>query len=58
MRERGRKLRVDIDEAERELDEAEELWLERLGKVVVDTYAIIADLTGQAPSGVTEVLEK
>ena len=27
-------------------------------KVVVDTYAIIADLTGQAPSGVTEVLEK
>ncbi|MCE4600104.1 MAG: PIN domain-containing protein [Desulfurococcales archaeon] len=31
---------------------------EEIRKVVVDTYAIIADLTGQAPSGVTEVLEK
>ncbi|MCE4600105.1 MAG: AbrB/MazE/SpoVT family DNA-binding domain-containing protein [Desulfurococcales archaeon] len=32
LRERGRKLRVDIDEAERELDEAEEFWLKRLGR--------------------------
>ncbi len=30
LRRRGRKLRVDIDEAERELDEEEEVWLERL----------------------------
>ncbi|MCE4619495.1 MAG: AbrB/MazE/SpoVT family DNA-binding domain-containing protein [Desulfurococcales archaeon] len=29
LRERGRKLRVDLDAAERELDEADELWLNR-----------------------------
>lgn len=31
LRERGRKLNVDIDEAERELDEVEESWLKRAG---------------------------
>ncbi len=31
LRRRGRKLKVNLDEAERELDEAEEEWLERLG---------------------------
>jgi len=30
LRRRGRKLKFDIDEAEREIDEAEEAWLERL----------------------------
>ena len=32
LRERGRRLNVDVDKAERELDEAEERWLERLGR--------------------------
>lgn len=32
LRERGRKLRVDLDQAERELDEDEEAWLKRLGQ--------------------------
>ncbi|MEB3778932.1 MAG: AbrB/MazE/SpoVT family DNA-binding domain-containing protein [Desulfurococcales archaeon] len=31
LRERGRKLKVDVDEAERELDEDEESWLKRAG---------------------------
>lgn len=30
LRKRGKKLRVEVDEAERELDEDEEAWLERL----------------------------
>jgi len=30
LRRRGRKLKFDVDEAEREIDEAEEAWLERL----------------------------
>jgi len=30
LRERGRRLRLDLDEAEREIDEAEKSWLERL----------------------------
>ena len=30
LRRRGRKLKVDVEEAERELDEVDELWLERL----------------------------
>jgi len=30
LRERGRKLKVNLDEAEKELDEAEEEWLKRL----------------------------
>lgn len=30
LRERGKRLRVDIDKAESELDEAEELWEKRL----------------------------
>jgi len=30
LRERGKKLKVDLEEAEREIDEDEELWLERL----------------------------
>jgi len=29
LRKRGRRLRVDIDEAEKEVDEDEELWLKR-----------------------------
>ncbi len=29
LRRRGRSLKVDLDEAERELDEADEEWLER-----------------------------
>ncbi len=32
LRERGRRLNVDVDRAERELDEAEERWLRRLGR--------------------------
>ena len=32
LRRRGRGLKVDLDEAERELDEAEEAWLERRGR--------------------------
>ncbi len=31
LRRRGRGLKVDLEEAERELDEAEEAWLERRG---------------------------
>lgn len=31
LRERGRRLGVDVDEAERELDEDERPWLERAG---------------------------
>ena len=30
LRERGRRLRVDLEEAEKEVTEAEESWLERL----------------------------
>jgi len=30
LRRRGRKLKVNVEEAERELDEVDELWLERL----------------------------
>ncbi len=30
LRERGKKLKVNVDEAERELDEADESWTERL----------------------------
>jgi len=30
LRERGKKLKVDLEEAEREVDEDEELWLRRL----------------------------
>lgn len=30
LRRRGRKLRVNVEEAERELDEVDELWLKRL----------------------------
>jgi AbrB family looped-hinge helix DNA binding protein len=30
LRERGRRLRVDVDQAERELDEDEERWMGRL----------------------------
>lgn len=30
LRERSRRLKVDLDEAERELDEAEKRWMERL----------------------------
>ncbi|MCD6095467.1 MAG: AbrB/MazE/SpoVT family DNA-binding domain-containing protein [Thermoprotei archaeon] len=30
LRERGKKLKVDLEEAEREIDKDEELWLERL----------------------------
>ena len=30
LRERGRRLRVDLEEAEEEVTEAEEAWLERL----------------------------
>ncbi len=30
LRERGRKMKVDLEEAERELSEAEEAWLERI----------------------------
>ena len=30
LRERGRRIRVDVDEAEKELDEADEEWLGRL----------------------------
>ncbi len=30
LRKRGKKMRVDVDEAEKELDEAEESWLRRL----------------------------
>ncbi|BES82683.1 hypothetical protein PABY_22500 [Pyrodictium abyssi] len=30
LRERGKRLRVNIDEAEKELDEDEERWVERL----------------------------
>jgi len=30
LRKRGRELKFDVDEAERELDEAEEMWLGRL----------------------------
>ncbi len=30
LRKRGRRLRVDVDKAERELDEDEERWMERL----------------------------
>ncbi len=30
LRERGKKLRVDLEEAEREVTEDEELWLKRL----------------------------
>ncbi len=30
LRERGKRLKVNVDEAERELDEDEELWMERL----------------------------
>ena len=32
LRERGRKLRMNIDKAERELDEDEERWVERLSQ--------------------------
>jgi len=32
LRNRGRKLKVNIDEAEKELDEADELWLKRLDR--------------------------
>jgi len=32
LRRRGRRLKVDLEEAERELDEAEEAWLERRGQ--------------------------
>ena len=31
LRERGRGLRVDLEEAEREIDEDDEAWLERVG---------------------------
>ncbi|MCE4603709.1 MAG: AbrB/MazE/SpoVT family DNA-binding domain-containing protein [Aeropyrum sp.] len=31
LRERGRRLSVNIDDAEKELDEDEELWLKRVG---------------------------
>ncbi|MCD6368869.1 MAG: AbrB/MazE/SpoVT family DNA-binding domain-containing protein [Thermoproteales archaeon] len=30
LRKRGRKLKVDLEEAEKEVDEAERLWLERI----------------------------
>ena len=30
LRERGKKLKVDLEKAEREIDKDEELWLERL----------------------------
>ena len=30
LRERGKRIKVDVDEAERELDEDEDLWMERL----------------------------
>ena len=30
LRERGKRLKVDVDEAERELSEDEEAWMERL----------------------------
>ena len=30
LRERGKRLKVNVDEAERELDEDEELWVKRL----------------------------
>ncbi len=32
LRERGRRFNVDVDRAERELNEAEERWLRRLGQ--------------------------
>ena len=32
LRNRGKKLKVNIDEAEKELDEADELWLKRLDR--------------------------